>query len=39
MADGGRFTINELLRISAHLGIQVYELLPGELTGTSRHAA
>lgn len=39
MADGGRFTVNELLRISAHLGIQVYELLPGELTGANREAA
>lgn len=36
MADGGRFTINELIRISAHLGIPVYEILPDTLIG---HAA
>lgn len=31
MADGGRFTINELIRISSRLSIPVYEILPGSI--------
>lgn len=35
MADGGRFTVNELIRISAHLGVPIYEILPGTITGNA----
>lgn len=33
MADGGRFSVNELIRISARLDVPVYEILPGKITG------
>lgn len=33
MADGGRFTVNELIRISSRLGVPVYEIMPGTITG------
>lgn len=33
MAGGRSFTVNELLRISNHLGVPIYEILPGTITG------
>lgn len=38
MADGGRFTINELIRISSRLGVPVYEILPGTITGGTQQS-
>lgn len=32
MADASRFTVNELIRIAARIGIPTYEILPEELT-------
>lgn len=33
MAGGRSFTINELIRIAAKIGVPVYEILPGIITG------